>query len=100
MEEAGKIASILPEWYTSIDVYTLQVFKYVLVLFGKIVRNTFLERTTLADVFFRKRLKRQRKAGGLIQEQLAEAKFETLMLEGRAMTIEQTVTFALEKSDG
>ncbi len=29
LEEAGKIASILPEWYTSFDVYTLPVFKYV-----------------------------------------------------------------------
>jgi len=91
---------ILAEWYTSIYVYTLQVFKYVLVSFSNIGSNTFLERTTLAHVFFREWLKRQRITGGLIQVQLADAKFETLAAIDHAMTLEQAIVFALENSDG
>jgi len=35
----------------------------------------------------------------IAREQLGEAKFEALAAEGRAMTIEQAIAFALEKSD-
>jgi len=61
----------LTEWYTSFDVYTLLVFTYALVSISDTFSDTVLEETTLADVSFGEWLKRQRKARGLTQEQLA-----------------------------
>lgn len=62
---------VCPEWYTSFDVYTLQVYSYVLVSFNDTISDTVLGKNTLADITFGEWLKRQRKAGGLTQEQLA-----------------------------